>query len=104
MTLSLRILLTHAVRRRIALLAALALCAGGIAQAAHFHKSEPLRGADLHLQCLLCVHADRTAGPPVMPRVAAAPLRLLELNRMSVTPGEACACASAYLARGPPHA
>jgi hypothetical protein len=99
---SLRHLFRPALRRRIALLAALALCVGGMAQAAHFHKSEPLRGTDVHLQCLLCLHADRSAAPPVLPRVTPAPLRLVRLAQVTVATGATCAGTPSYLARGPP--
>jgi hypothetical protein len=54
-------------RRLIALIAVFAVFGGGLAQAAHFHKNEGARGAETHLQCLLCVHADRWAGPPELP-------------------------------------
>ena len=55
-------------RRLIALIAVFALFSGGLAQAAHVHKNESARGAETHLQCLLCVHADRWAGPPELPQ------------------------------------
>jgi hypothetical protein len=64
-------------RRLIALLAVFGLFGAGLAQAAHFHKNEGVRGADTHLQCLLCVHADRSAGPPVLPQHIAPTLALL---------------------------
>ncbi len=51
-------------RRNVALLAAFAVLFAGFAQAAHYHKNEPARGVQTHLQCLLCLHADRWAGPP----------------------------------------
>ena len=55
-------------RRLVALIAVFAVFGGGLAQAAHFHKNEGLRGAETHLQCLLCMHADRWAGPPELPQ------------------------------------
>jgi hypothetical protein len=55
-------------RRLSALIAVFAVFGGGLAQAAHFHKNEGARGAETHLQCLLCVHADRWAGPPELPK------------------------------------
>jgi len=89
-------------RRCIAVLAALAVFGAGIAQAAHFHKHEPAHGNDLHLQCLLCMHADRAAGPPELP---AAP-RLAPLRSIASVPLTTLCptgvCAGLYQARGPP--
>lgn len=89
-------------RRLIALIAVFALFGGGLAQAAHFHKNEGLHGAETHLQCLLCVHADRWAGPPELPQhsgpalavsTVIAPLSTAPLRRLR---------AGFYDARGPP--
>jgi hypothetical protein len=55
-------------RRFVSLLAVFALLLAGFAQAAHFHKNDGGGGAETHLQCLLCLHADRWAGPPVLPQ------------------------------------
>jgi hypothetical protein len=42
---------------------ALAILLAGIAQAAHYHKTELARGTtDVH--CLLCLFAGSSAGPP----------------------------------------
>ncbi len=89
-------------RRSVALLAAVALLLAGFAQAAHYHKDQPARGVQTHLQCLLCLHADRWAGPPVpalarTPGLAAstlvAPLSTAHPDRTHVV---------LYDARGPP--
>jgi hypothetical protein len=89
-------------RRLIALIAVFAVFGGGLAQAAHFHKNEGARGADTHLQCLLCVHADRWAGPPELPKhtgptlavsTLIAPLSVREPSRIH---------AGFYDIRGPP--
>ena len=53
------------------MLAVVALFLAGLAQAAHFHKNDPTRGSETHLQCLLCLHADRWAGPPELPGLGA---------------------------------
>jgi len=103
-TVSLHTLFNPTLRRRIALLAALALCVGGIVQAAHFHKSEPLRGADVHLQCLLCAHADRAAAPPVLPRVVQTPLWLVQCTSEAPPGSLPTALARPYQARAPPAA
>lgn len=51
--------------RRITLVVMLAIVLAGIAQAAHYHKSEPTRGTtDVH--CLLCLYAGGAAGPPAI--------------------------------------
>jgi hypothetical protein len=57
------------VHRRIALTMAVVLLAAGIAQASHYHKSEPTRGADTHLQCLLCLYSASSAGPATVARL-----------------------------------
>jgi hypothetical protein len=69
-TATLQPLRTWRLRRLIALLAVLAVFGAGLAQAAHYHKNESARGFDTHVQCLLCMHADRSAGPPELPRYA----------------------------------
>jgi hypothetical protein len=61
------------VRRAVGILAALALAWAGFAQAAHYHRFDSARNVDTHLQCLLCLHIDRWAGPPELPQ-AGAPL------------------------------
>jgi hypothetical protein len=91
-------------RRLVALVAVFALFGGSVAQAAHFHKSEGARGADTHLQCLLCVHADRGAGPPELPQHSGPTLALLTLI---APPGAAVPSpprAVFYDIRGPPAA
>jgi hypothetical protein len=89
-------------RRLVALLAVFAIFGGGLAQAAHFHKNEGARGAETHLQCLLCAHADRWAGPPELPRhigpslaisTAITPLSAAQHSRLA---------AGFYDIRGPP--
>ncbi len=56
-------------RRWITLLGVLAVFGAGIAQAAHFHKASPQRASD-EARCALCVHADKWAGTPELPRSA----------------------------------
>ena len=52
-------------RRYIAWLVAAAILLAGIAEAAHYHKTEPARGTtDVH--CLLCLFAGAQAGPPAI--------------------------------------
>lgn len=91
-------------QRLIALVAVFAVFGAGVAQAAHFHKNEGARGAETHLQCLLCAHADRSAGPPVLPQHAGPTLALLTL----ITPLAAAELrlprAVYYDIRGPPAA
>jgi hypothetical protein len=90
------------VRRLIALIAVCALFGGALAQAAHFHKNEGVRGAETHLQCLLCVHADRWAGPPEPPQHSGALLALSTLITPLIAPAPKRARAIFYDARGPP--
>ena len=89
-------------QRLIALIAVFALFGGGLAQAAHFHKNEGARGAETHLQCLLCVHADRWAGPPELPRHIGPTLKVsaVVVTFKAATPSPAAA--GFYDARGPP--
>jgi hypothetical protein len=89
-------------RRRIALAMVAALLIAGVAQAAHFHKSEFAQHNDVHLQCLLCLYSSGTAGPPSVPRlVVSAPIYLAyRLPRSVACPQSADA--ACYDARGPP--
>ena len=89
-------------RRLIALLAVFALFGAGLAQAAHFHKNEGAGGAQTHLQCLLCVHADRWAGPPELPQHIAPVLVARALTAPLTAAEPSTPCAGFYDARGPP--
>jgi hypothetical protein len=89
-------------RRLIALIAVFAVFGGGLAQAAHFHKNEGARGAETHLQCLLCVHADRWAGPPDLPQQIGPTLAISALILPLTAAAPAAAHAEFYDARGPP--
>jgi hypothetical protein len=88
-------------RRWFSLLATLALVFAGFAQAAHIHKDHP-RSADTHLQCLLCLHADRSAGPPQLPRMATPALTASTLICSSDAPNPDRFTPRCYDARGPP--
>ena len=89
-------------RRLIALIAVFALFSGGLAQAAHVHKNEGARGAETHLQCLLCVHADRWAGPPELPKHAGPTLAISTAIAKLTAAQPTAARAAFYDARGPP--
>jgi hypothetical protein len=88
--------------RLIALIAVLAVFGGGLAQAAHFHKNEGARGADTHLQCLLCVHADRWAGAPELPKHAGPTLALSTVIAPPSVREPSRPRAGFYDIRGPP--
>jgi hypothetical protein len=103
---TLNVLRRPPVRRILALLAVLSLLLAGFAQAAHFHKdshkSEGARGFDTHLQCLLCVHADRLAGPPEVlrpPGQSLSAIALIIVASFGVIGGR---LPRRYHARGPP--
>lgn len=89
-------------RRLIALIAVFAVLGGGLAQAAHFHKNEGARGAETHLQCLLCVHADRWAGPPALPQRTGPTLAISRLIAPLTAARPNRPRAGFYDARGPP--
>jgi hypothetical protein len=89
-------------RRLIALIAVFALFGGGLVQAAHFHKNEGARGAETHLQCLLCVHADRWAGPPELPKHSAPTLASSTLITPLTAAEPSRPRAGLYHIRGPP--
>jgi hypothetical protein len=89
-------------RRFIALVAAFAVFTGGLAQASHFHKNESTRGAETHLQCLLCMHADRWAGPPELPQHTGPTLAISTLIAPLITAEPGRLNAGFYDARGPP--
>jgi hypothetical protein len=89
-------------RRLIALVAVFAVFGGGLAQAAHFHKNEGGRGAETHLQCLLCVHADRWAGPPELPQHTGPSLAASTVIVPLTAAAPTAARIAFYHARGPP--
>ena len=89
-------------RRLVALLAVLAVFGAGLAQAAHFHKNEGLRGAETHLQCQLCMHADRWAGPPELPQQQGPTLAVSSVIAPLTTTAHSRPAAGFYDARGPP--
>ncbi|MFI4868212.1 MAG: hypothetical protein ACHQDD_02530 [Steroidobacterales bacterium] len=89
-------------RRLIALIAVFAVLGAGLAQAAHFHKNEGARGAETHLQCLLCVHADRWAGPPELPQHTGPTLAVSTVIAPLAVAGPSRPHAGFYDARGPP--
>ena len=89
-------------RRLIALIAAFAVFTGGLAQASHFHKNESARGAETHLQCLLCMHADRWAGPPELPQHTGPALAISTIIAPLTTAEPDRQRAGFYDARGPP--
>jgi hypothetical protein len=89
-------------RHSVAVLATFALFLAGYAQAAHFHKDDSGRGAQTHLQCLLCLHADRWNAPPEIPKVSAPALvGGTVVVAIPVSP-DLCHCVVSYDARGPP--
>jgi hypothetical protein len=95
-------------RRLFSLLATLALLFAGFAQAAHVHqaahvnKGDTARTADTHLQCLLCLHVDRSAGPPELPQVGTPALTASTLVHTSEAPNLHRFTPRCYDARGPP--
>lgn len=90
-------------RQSLALLATVALLIAGMAQAAHFHKDDSNRGVDTHLQCLLCLHVDRWAGPPQLPQAVARSLTFIALLVVFATGIVFCRVPRHYEPRGPPH-
>lgn len=89
-------------RQRLALFVAVAVLIGGIAQAAHYHKTEQTQLADVHLQCLLCFSSTGSAGPPDAPHMVRSEVpRVLRFIAVSV-PAPDRLETSSYEARGPP--
>jgi hypothetical protein len=89
-------------RRLIALVAVFAVFGGGLAQAAHFHRNEGARGAETHLQCLLCVHADRWAGAPELAKQTGPVLTVSTVIAPLTAVSASRPRAGFYDARGPP--
>jgi hypothetical protein len=89
-------------RQLVALIAVFAVFGAGLAQAAHFHKHEGLRGAETHLQCQLCMHADRWAGPPALPQQQGPILAVSAVIAPLSTAAHSWPSAGFYDARGPP--
>jgi len=91
-------------RRRIAMVMAVAVLIAGIAQAGHFHKLELGQHSDVHLQCLLCLYSAGTAGPPEVARLVQGAVT----HRAYVAPAIASlpqdTAIASYDARGPPRA
>jgi len=87
--------------RRLALAMALSLLLAGFLQAAHWHKAEAGHGQRADVQCLLCLHAAGSAGPPVQPQTPRVPGTALA--PLSQAPAWVPATTvAAYDARGPP--
>jgi len=89
-------------RRLIALIAVFAVFGGALAQASHIHKNEGAHGAETHLQCLLCMHADRWAGPPELPQHTGPTLAVSTVIAPLTLAGPSQPPAGFYDARGPP--
>lgn len=91
-------------RRRITVFLAFAVLFAGVAQAAHYHKSDLIDGST-HVHCLLCLFAASTAGPPALARVTppAAP-RFCSYRCPATGTGPLTSEAALYDARGPPAA
>ena len=93
---------TSFARRSLALLASAALLFAGFAQASHLHKGDADGGTATHLQCLLCLHADRWVGPPQLPRTSAPTLTAIALITVVVAGVAVYRIPRRYEARGPP--
>jgi len=88
-------------RRHITLVVVLAIFLAGIAQAAHYHKSEPTRGTtDVH--CLLCLYAGGTAGPPAIARAVPGAVRYSSYRFPAASVLPLTHRPVPYQARGPP--
>ncbi|MFI4894915.1 MAG: hypothetical protein ACHP9W_01175 [Steroidobacterales bacterium] len=89
-------------RRRMALLMAVAVLFAGIAQAGHFHKFEARQHSDAHLQCLLCLYSASSAGAPAVVRLVVGAVAY----RSYLLPASASiayeVAVASYEARGPP--
>jgi hypothetical protein len=91
-------------RRRIILFLTFAVLFAGVAQAAHYHKSDLVQGRT-HVHCLLCLFAASSASPPAIARVipSAAP-RFCSYRCPATEVGALDSEATLYDARGPPAA
>lgn len=81
---------------------ALAVLFAGIAQAAHFHKEESQQHAEVHLQCLLCMHSAGNAGAAELPRVVPVVFAWRSYTPLLTLPRPQSDAHSFYDARGPP--
>jgi hypothetical protein len=89
-------------RRRIALVMAVAVLFAGIAQAGHFHKLEVGTHNDVHLQCLLCMYSAGSAGPPDVVRLVQGVIAMRSYGLPAIASIAQDAAVAAYDARGPP--
>lgn len=80
-----------------------AVLLAGIAQAAHFHKSEFVSGSSSDVHCLLCLYAAGSAAPPAPTQLIATAM----LSQRAAPCPRALPCPrshapASYDARGPP--
>ncbi|HEX4023300.1 MAG TPA: hypothetical protein VHX52_01140 [Steroidobacteraceae bacterium] len=76
----------------------------GVAQAAHYHKSELVQGST-HVHCLLCLFAASSASPPALARIIPSPApRFCSYRCPASGVGALNSEAALYDARGPPAA
>jgi hypothetical protein len=88
-------------RRHIAWVVVVAILLAGIAQAAHYHKTELARGTtDVH--CLLCLFAGAQAGPPAIAQALPAAPRYYTYRSPLTTVCPPSHHPAPYQARGPP--
>lgn len=88
-------------RRHIAWVVAVAILLAGIAQAAHYHKTELARGTtDVH--CLLCLFAGASAGPPAIAQALQGALRYCPYRFPLTGVCPSNHQPAPYQARGPP--
>jgi hypothetical protein len=88
-------------RNRIALVMAVTILLAGIAQAAHYEKSE-LAGGRPDVHCLVCLYAGGAAGPPAIAQVLQALPSSCSYTFPSNTVPPPSHCVAPYEARGPP--
>lgn len=86
------------------MLLAFAVLFAGIAQAAHYHKTDLVHGST-HVHCLLCLFATGTASPPALARVIPPPApRFCSYRCPASISGPVNSETALYDARGPPAA
>lgn len=88
--------------QRIALTMAVTVLAAGIAQASHYHKSEPIQGADRHTQCLVCLYSASSAAPASVARLIDAALIVCTYCQTQSMAFLQEVDPASYDARGPP--
>jgi hypothetical protein len=89
-------------RRTLALFAVFSILAMSTAQAAHSHRIDAAHPFQTHVECLLCMHTDRMAAAPDLPKPPAIFIACSIVIAFLSTAFVLDTPSNPYRARGPP--